>query len=218
MLEVLPGVNLAEVLSAFHVRHPQIEARALQVGASGGELLEQVLDGTIDFAITATLRPPPPGVRMQTLGGQEYALLVADDHPRIRSASVTPADLVDEPFVGFPTRNGHPTDLDVLFGHMQIAPQVPFEASRADTMLDLVRGGSAVAILPAVLLRFHAPGIRAVAIDCPGLPRSALKVATPTTRTLSAPAQELIDELVARMRVFAASVSPELRPPPPSGA
>lgn len=36
---------------------------------------------------------------------------------------------------------------------MQIAPQVPFEASRVRTMLDLVRAGNAAPILPAVLLR-----------------------------------------------------------------
>ncbi|GAA1725097.1 LysR substrate-binding domain-containing protein [Aeromicrobium alkaliterrae] len=151
---VIPTVTALDVpaaLGEFHRRHPSVRI-GLRVAGSD-ELETAVAAGEVDVALLGLPRGREPrGVAWRHLADDRAVLAVARDHPLVGRRRVRLANLVDETFVDFPAGSPGRLQSDVAFAAAGLHRDVAFEVMLAGPMVDLVRHGLAVALLPSRFL------------------------------------------------------------------
>lgn len=146
-IPTVTAVDLPVVLRDYRRRHPRV--RITLTSAGSGQLIEQVRQGGVDVAFLGL--PPrvePKGVRSRRLGGGELVAVVAPDH-HLTESEVDLRALADEPFIDFRAGAAGRAQSDEAFASAGVRREVPFEVSSADFMVDLVRQGLGVGMLPA---------------------------------------------------------------------
>ncbi|MCF6466921.1 LysR family transcriptional regulator [Nonomuraea sp. MG754425] len=146
-IPTVTAVDLPVVLRDYRRRHPRV--RITLTSAGSGQLIEQVRQGGVDVAFLGL--PPrvePKGVRSRRLGGGELVAVVALDH-HLTESEVDLRALADEPFIDFRAGAAGRAQSDEAFASAGVRREVPFEVSSADFMVDLVRQGLGVGMLPA---------------------------------------------------------------------
>lgn len=151
-LSTLPSVAAAllpDVMKSFRTRHPDIAMR-MRDGLEG-RVLEDVLNGTADFAIT-TLSHRSERLRSEPLIRDEVVALLPVGHPLGDQDTVCWSDLVGHPFVAL----GHASSVrritDGAFSQIGGADAWVTEVGSIPAVGGLVAAGLGVSALPSLVL------------------------------------------------------------------
>jgi DNA-binding transcriptional LysR family regulator len=194
-----PGsrVSVPGVLREFRDRHPGVELRVGHHSGGSAEMAVQVAEGGLDLAFVA-LHEAPPGVALTPLTSQPIALICAAEHRLAASASVTLAELADEPMAETPPGWGTRIISDRAFAAAGVPRTPAFEVNDISTLLDLVRNHLAVTLLPTAFV-IGDPTLAAVPVR-PERLTFEIALARPSARRLGAAAEALGELIVSRSR------------------
>ena len=146
-IPTVAAVNLPVVLRDYRRRHPRVYITLTSAGSA--DLIERVRQGGVDVAFLGLPpRAEPRGVQSRRLGTGELVAVVAPDH-HLAENEMDLQSLADEPFIDFRAGAAGRAQSDEAFAAAGVRREVPFEVSSADFMVDLVREGLGVGMLPA---------------------------------------------------------------------
>jgi DNA-binding transcriptional LysR family regulator len=190
-----PPAALPRLLGRFRERHPGVR---LSVREAHREPLVQALrDGELDVALIGLGRrqDPPSGMRARVIAIEPVAVIVHRDHPLARRASVTLAQLRDQPWVTMPEGSGQRTMLDDAARAAGFAPQITAESSDMDLLVALAAERVGIALIRESAAR-HSSDVAAVPITRPSLERHIALAwrednLSPAARAFVASAEEL---------------------------
>ncbi|MET8161957.1 LysR family transcriptional regulator [Sphaerisporangium sp. NPDC005289] len=146
-IPTVTAVDLPAALKDYRRRHPRV--RITLTSAGSDDLIKGVRQGRVDVAFLGL--PPhtePKGVQGRRLGAGELVAVVAPDHHRAEQ-EVDLLSLAEEPFIDFRAGAAGRAQSDQAFAAAGVRREVPFEVSSADFMVELVRQGLGVGMLPA---------------------------------------------------------------------
>lgn len=143
--QCLGFVDVSALLERFHRRYPLVETEFVQSGSH--ELVDAVRTGGLDVAFVATSRHLG-AVRHMPLGHEPLVVLLPPSHP-LAARSELSWDLLDGlGFVDFGTSWGVRTLNDESLAAHGISRRVRCSVNDVHTLLDLVRRGLGIAIVP----------------------------------------------------------------------
>jgi DNA-binding transcriptional LysR family regulator len=191
--QCLPGVHVPELLARFRSAHPGVEIRLRQAGSAGLE--QDVRDGRLDVAFVAASGPEPDGVRLLPLASEPMVLLCDPGHPFAAEPAVAWGKLSAEAFVDFHADWGARRVTDRAFAAAGVERRVDLEVNDVHTLLDLVRHGLGVAVVPRHF-RHKEPAAGLACVPLDGDPHAwrVCAAAPPHDRTSPA-ARELLSYL-----------------------
>jgi len=142
---------LAPLLNGFCERFPRVELSLLE--GTTNELIEQVLNGTVDIALVS-LPVQSAGLVMKELFREPLYLAAPKDHP-LTSASPVPLRKVSKERLLI-LKDGHCLRDETLAvcARARANFQAQFEADQFVTIFELIRGGFGVSIVPEMARRF----------------------------------------------------------------
>jgi DNA-binding transcriptional LysR family regulator len=131
--------------------------------AGSGELIEEVVRGTLDAAFVRTPLTNHPDLRVDRLLSEPMVVVIPDGHrlAKTRSAPLRMADLAAEPFILYRRQSG-PGLYDAIIAACRqegFVPMVVQEAPRLTSTIGLVSAGLGLTILPASMASLHTTGL-----------------------------------------------------------
>ncbi|NUP80264.1 MAG: LysR family transcriptional regulator [Nonomuraea sp.] len=139
--------DLPAALRDYRRRHPRVRSTLTTPGRENR--VEQGRQGRVDVAFLGLPpRAEPKGVQSRRLGEGDLVAVVAPDHP-LAGREVGLPSLAGESFIDFRAGAAGRAQSDEAFAAAGVRRDVPFEVSSADFMVDLVRQGLGVGMLPA---------------------------------------------------------------------
>lgn len=187
---------LAELLAAFHTRHPAIELSLVE--ADSVDLVAAVHRGELDLALIGAAGGPTAGLQAIVIDDEPVVAAVAPDHPLATKRSLTLRTLLDQPLISLPRGTGVRTALEEGAAAIAREPLVVFQASALGMVAQLAARGLGVGILPESVAQERASSLHTLSIREPRL-RSRLEVvwsddaqASPAARTLKRHAQTFL--------------------------
>jgi DNA-binding transcriptional LysR family regulator len=152
----------ARLLAMFHAAHPEVEIVVRHVGGSLA-MADRVREGTLDLAFLSLANERPPGLQLTRLASEAMMLATGPDHPLGARASVELGELQEEPFADLPEGWGLRMVSDRSFAAARAEREIVFELNDTTSLVDFVREGLAVALLPPSIAQL-APEIALVPI------------------------------------------------------
>jgi len=157
---------LPDLLMDFHRRYPQVK---VSIGLEqGGELIEWVRMGKIDFAILTSNRQYS-GLASVPLKKNKLFLVAPADHPLASKDTVSPTDLEKYPFLGFDEGMELRMMMDALFRRMSVSIDYAMASSNVATVKHMAMAGLGLAILPETAVGAEIRQGRLVRLDVPTL-------------------------------------------------
>jgi DNA-binding transcriptional LysR family regulator len=190
------GVNLPHALAAFRRDHPAVTITIRHAGGSS-QMAEEVRDGRLDLAFVALPGRSWHGVELTRLSREPVALAVPAGHRLAARTSVELAELQRETLVDLPAGWGTRMAIDRSFAAAGVTRSVAYEVNDTASMIDFIRHGLAIGMLPASFLD-GIDDLRCVPIRH-HVPEFVVAIATPAHRRLGAAARALL-ETIARGR------------------
>ncbi|GAB3827226.1 LysR family transcriptional regulator [Dactylosporangium cerinum] len=194
-------IDLPGLLGQFRAEHPGVDLRLRAAPTGSAGLARSLLDGELDVAFVSLAGRPPAGLSVRVLVAEPIVAVLPAGHPLADRATVSLADLAEEPFVDSPPGYGNRTEVDRGFAAAGLRRRVALEVADIATVAQYVRNGLGVALLP----RFSvgaADGLRTPAVSGARL-RWTFGVATGSARRPSAAVRALLDLVDAhRVRRF----------------
>ncbi|WP_371602345.1 LysR family transcriptional regulator [Streptomyces sp. NBC_01220] len=189
--QCVAGLNLPRLLAAFHREHPHMEIRLRQEGTTN--LVDGVAGGRLDIAFAATVSPVDWRGELVPLAREPMVLLCAPGH-RLASADRAGWDeLAGEAFIDFHPDFGPRRAADEAFAAARVRRTVALEVNDVHTLLELVREGLGIAVVPHHFSRKPEAGcLVAVALDGADQPYYESVVVLPATQALSPGARALM--------------------------
>ncbi len=162
MMEVpSEGLDVAALMANFHARFPDVSV-TLRSGGSD-VLVKAVRERTLDVAIVgANVSRAHDRLTFTHLFSESLVAVLPARHPLTNHPSVAVVDLAGLPFIDFPPGYGlrHETDR----GFAGVPRRVAFEVTRVDEVIQFVRNGLGVALLPESVARSRAGADPALAL------------------------------------------------------
>ncbi|SER24089.1 DNA-binding transcriptional regulator, LysR family [Lentzea xinjiangensis] len=177
-------MDLPELLSSFHSRHPGVEITLVE--ANSDALISSLVDGGLDFALIGYAGAAPDGLATLVLADEPLVAAVAASDPWCGRESVSVAELLERGLISLPPGTGLRGALDEACGARR--PRIAFEASAPPMVITLARRG----LGPAVLASSMAEELHAVRITDP-VPRSRLAFAWRAAGPRSPAARALVE-------------------------
>jgi DNA-binding transcriptional LysR family regulator len=186
---VMRAVSVPEVLAAFRAEHPGV---AVEVRHGGGSsvMAELLREGRLDLAFLALPARGAPGLTLIPLTREPVQLAVQPGHRLSGRVSVDLAELGEETFAELPVGWGTRIVSDRAFAAAGVARTVTYEVNDTATLVEFVRHGLAVALLPQSVLD-GAPDLDAVPL-CQPVPQFETAIAVASERRLSAATRALL--------------------------
>lgn len=131
-------------LAAYARLHPQMRI-SLDV-LSSDVLVTQVAEGRIDLAF-ADVDTAHAGVRVEPYLTTEAVCLLPQGHPLCQRKEITPADLVNQPFIALTRRHSARIAIDAVFSEAGMTCRPAIETSTAVSAAEFVREGLGVTLL-----------------------------------------------------------------------
>jgi DNA-binding transcriptional LysR family regulator len=178
-------VSTARLIAAFQRDHPGVRVGARHVGGST-EMARQIDEGGLDLGVLSLIDKAPPGLELTPLAGEPMFLACAPDHRLAGSQTVALTELADERFVDMPEGWGVRMATDRAFAAAGIARTVSFELNDSASVIEFVREGLGVALLPAPMAAI-APEVPQIPI-ADAAPSFDIFLAEPTGRRRTAAA------------------------------
>lgn len=145
-MQSLPAfLDLPAMIERFHTRHPDIEVRLSQ--GSSSDLLAMVRNGRLDLAFVP-VSEPPDDVATTMIACESLVVVCALGHPLAGRTNVPLIELKEQRFVDFDLDWGTRKLVDRGFMEAGIERHIAFEVSDLETLLELVRRGLGIALLP----------------------------------------------------------------------
>jgi DNA-binding transcriptional LysR family regulator len=183
------AIDLAGILAAFRAEHPAVEVEILHVGGSS-EMAHEVRDGRLDLAFVALPGDGPSGLELIPLAREPIMLAVAAGHPLADRTDIELAALRDETLVDLPTGWGIRMAVNRSFAAAGVTRTVTYEVNDTATMIDFIRNGLAIGLLPRSLVE-TTEDIAFVPIrDHP--PQFQTAIAIPANRLLAAATRAML--------------------------
>lgn len=139
-------VDVSGLLEQVHLRHPLVELEFAQAGSH--ELAARVREGDLELALVAATEHLG-SLHREELGRLPLVLLTPPGHPLSGVEPVSWADLDDVDFVDFQGSWAVRSLNDAVCAARGIARRVRCATGDVHTLIDLVRRGLGVAIVPA---------------------------------------------------------------------
>lgn len=162
MIPTVTVIDIPATLRDFRERHPGVQIRLR--GGSSDEFLPQIRDGLLDVAVLGLAETSPPQrVASQILARERHVAVVGAEHRLASRRRLRLSELADETFVDFPAGGTGRIPTDAAFAAAGLHREVTFEASAPDMILDLVRHGLAVTLLPPAVVPVD-PALRTIPV------------------------------------------------------
>lgn len=162
MIPTVTVIDVPATLRDFREHHPDVQIRLR--GGGSDDFLTQIQDGSMDIAILGLAETnPPERVASQVLARERLVAVLGSDHRLTNRRRLRLAELTEETFVDFPEGRSGRIPTDAAFAAARLHREVTFEASGPDVILDLVRHGLAVTLLPPAVVPDE-PGLRAIPV------------------------------------------------------
>lgn len=179
---------LPRIMSAFGRLHPNIEIVLFE--GSDQEVLDWLDSRAIDVGVVAQSAVGPG---MTLLAKDRMVAVLPPDHAQRYGPVVTVATLAGQPFIM--SSGGCEPLIQELFAHAGCAPAVRFAVRDTETILNMVREGLGITMMPEMALPDRLPDVVVKALEPDawrylGL-RSSSDEATPSARAFVALAQSL---------------------------
>jgi DNA-binding transcriptional LysR family regulator len=144
-------LDVPALLGRFHREHPHVEIEMRPSAGGSQALVQELKRGGTDIAFVS-LMGDPVGVSATQLAVEELHLVGTPELLPRRRGRVELSGLSDVSFVDFPTGWGVRTTVDQAFAAAGVTRRVPVEVADVGTLLQLLRAGLGVALLPRSLL------------------------------------------------------------------
>jgi DNA-binding transcriptional LysR family regulator len=145
------AIDLAGVLAAFRAEHPGVEVKIRHSGGSS-EMAREVREGSLDLAFVALPGGGPPGLELIPLAGEPILLAVPAGHALAGSADIELGALHDVTLVDLPDGWGIRMAVDRCFAAAGVTRTVTYEVNDTATMVEFIRTGLAIGLLPRSLV------------------------------------------------------------------
>lgn len=146
-IPTLTAVELPEILGMYCREYPEVTVSLYT--ASSDELTRAVADGDADVAFLGLpAGAPPPGTEHRLLSREHLLAVLPADHRLADQARLSLQELAGETFADFPSGTSGRAQSDTAFAAAGLHRRVAFEAMDTALILDLVREGLAIALLP----------------------------------------------------------------------
>jgi DNA-binding transcriptional LysR family regulator len=186
------AIDLAGVLAAFRAEHPAVRVSIRHSGGSS-EMAREVREGRLDLAFVALPGDGPPGVELIPLASEPIMLAVPGGHPLAGSAGIELAALRYETLVDLPAGWGVRMAVDRSFASAGVTRTITYEVNDTATMLEFIRTGLAIGMLPPSLVEGSRDIVFVPIRDHPSQFQTA--IATPGNRRLSAAARAMLETI-----------------------
>ncbi|MEV3986404.1 LysR family transcriptional regulator [Nonomuraea sp. NPDC049758] len=146
-IQTLTSVDLPAELAAFHRLRPGIQISVRDAPVAG--LLDALLARELDLAYLALDGAElPPGLAVFDSWEEELVLMTSPDHRLAGAERALLSELAEEPFVDFKAGTGLETAVRRLAAGCGLHRQITCEVTQIRLLVDLVRAGIGVAIVP----------------------------------------------------------------------
>jgi DNA-binding transcriptional LysR family regulator len=185
-LPTATGTLIAAQLRVFTERHPLVAVRLLE--GSDEEVRDWLDQGVADAAVVTL---PAPGLRTVPLGSHEMVAVLPADHRLAAQEAVSYADLAEEPFIR--STGGCAQVFTAVAGRVGVRLDASFEAREMTAVLEMVRAGLGVSILPTAGL----PESRRDTVIRPLVPTTIRNLAVAVSASASPAARAFLDQIGA---------------------
>jgi len=138
---------LPALIAQARLDYPQLQIRAREDFRP--ELLDAVLDGSLDLAIVST-PVANPALAVEPLMREPLLLAVGPEHPLLKKAKIKAADLAEETFIMLGTSSSLAERVRQFCGDHKFEPRIGYRCSQLATVKSLVALGAGIAILPRI--------------------------------------------------------------------
>ncbi|MGY4649011.1 LysR family transcriptional regulator [Mycobacterium sp. URHB0021] len=188
-LASLPSVTailIAPLLQAFAARYPGVTIRLLE--GSETEVRDWLDQGAAEAGVVSL---PIRGMDVAVLGNQDMVAVVPAGHRLAEWDEVSYAELAKEPFIR--STGGCADVFGPVARRLGVDFDVAFEAREMSAVLEIVRAGLGVSILPVAGL----PELPDDVVVRPLTPRTVRHLGVVVSASASAPARAFLDHIAA---------------------
>jgi DNA-binding transcriptional LysR family regulator len=196
LMQSMMLIDVPALLGRFHREHPNVEIQIRPSTGGSAALVGELVDGSIDIAVVA-MTTDLPSVASIELGVEELLLVGRAGLLPGGSRALALSRLTSVTFVDFPIGWGVRAVIDAAFRAAGLSREVTIEVADVATLLQMIRAGLGIALLPASLLPGEDPELSIRRLASP--PSWRVVMATPSRRRPSA-AAEAFAELVREGR------------------
>lgn len=186
------AIDLAGTLAAFRAEHPGVELTIRHAGGSS-EMAREVREGRLDLAFVALPGDGSSGLELIPLASEPIMLAVPPEHPLAKRDDIELAAVREETLVDLPAGWGIRMAVDRSFAAADVTRTITYEVNDTATMIDFIRNGLAIGLLPRSLVD-TTEDIAFVSIrDHP--PQFQTAIAIPANRLLSAATRAMLETI-----------------------
>lgn len=160
---------LPKTVKAFRERYRDVELRLFEMDTA--EQLAALRNGEIDLALLRPLGGDLAGFSVRLLYREKYLLVLPQNHPLLKFATVPLPELKNHELIMFARRSNPAVHMNILesLHNAGIEPLIRQEAGNKATILALVQAGLGVGIVPESTRATAPPGAEFRPLG-PGLP------------------------------------------------
>ena len=185
-LPSVTGTLVAPQLRTFTQRHPAVTIRLLE--GSGEEVRDWLDQGAAEAGVVSL---PIKGLAAAVLGEQDMVAVVPSDNRLAGWDEVSYAELAKEPFIR--STGGCAEVFTPIARRAGVEFDVAFEAREMSAVLEIVRAGLGVSILPSAGLPDLPDGV----VVRPLVPRTVRRLGVAVSASASAPARTFLEQIAA---------------------
>jgi DNA-binding transcriptional LysR family regulator len=191
----LAGHDLARVLAAFAVEQPGIQVELRE--DTSLPILSDLLEGRADLGIVTVAGAVPAGLEAQPWRDDRLLVVVAAGHPFASRASVTFAEVLEEPLIGVLEAGALSLLLEEAAQRLGLRPRYRFQVASTDAARNLVAAGHGVTVMPDGIARPYeaALGLRGIPL-AERWSRRRLRLVSRAAGLVTPPARLLQDHLL----------------------
>ena len=187
-LPSVTGTLIAPHLRSFAQRHPAVRIRLLE--GSEAEVRDWLDQGAAEAGVVSL---PIKGLDVAALGEQDFVAVVPEDSRLAGWAEVDYAELAKEPFIL--STGGCAEVFTPIARRSGVEFDVAFEAREMSSVLEIVRAGLGVSILPKAGLDVPHGSDGIVAL--PLAPKTVRRLGIAVSASASAPARAFLEQIAA---------------------
>lgn len=180
------GTLIAPHLRTFAERHPAVVIRLLE--GNEQEVRDWLDQGAADVGVVSL---PIKGLESAALGDEDFVATLPADSRLTEWEELDYAQLAQEPFVG--STGGCAEVYTPVARRNDVEFNVAFEAREMSAVLEIVRAGLGVSILPSTALPDELDGV----VVRPLVPRTVRHLGIAISASASAPARAFLEQIAA---------------------
>jgi len=138
---------LPALIAQARIEHPHLQIQAREDFRS--DLVQGVLDGSLDLAVVAT-PVQAPALAVEPLLREPLLLAVGREHRFRQKRRIRAADLAEETFVMLGSASSLTEQVRQFCGDHQFEPRIGYRCAQLATVKSLVALGAGIAILPRI--------------------------------------------------------------------